>query len=414
MKSSARTRSFASRAAWPRSWMSLSICRGAFGRWTLTATRLPFGSTARCTWPIEAAASAWWSNSRKRRSIGSPRSSRTTRSTSANGNGRTSSCRPRSSATTSGGTMSGRVERSWPNLTNVGPSSSSISRKWRPRAVPPPSTADFFRPSRAYPNPCLTATWAISLSRPRLRCFGRVATRSVLHGGTRALLGLRHFPCAQGAPARPSADVSRRQPRLGVLRVDRRRRRARDLRFGSALGPLGGHLRRKRRDDVRCECALPPSVMADRAAPAPVREARPRGHLPAHRGVVHAVRTARAGGGVALVGAPRRVDRRGGRDRAQDPVGRGAEVGARDDRDRPRVDRRDRVPADDRDRRRRNDPDRHRRPLLHARRRRLRAPPSRSLPALVRVPRGLPPARDRSRGVPVRGDRLLRALGQRL
>ena len=37
--------------------MSLSIWRGAFGRCTLTATRRPFGSTARCTWPIEAAAS---------------------------------------------------------------------------------------------------------------------------------------------------------------------------------------------------------------------------------------------------------------------------------------------------------------------------------------------------------------------
>ena len=36
----------------------------------------------------------------------------------------------------SGGTTSGRVESSWPNLTNVGPSSSSISRRCRPRAVP--------------------------------------------------------------------------------------------------------------------------------------------------------------------------------------------------------------------------------------------------------------------------------------
>ena len=37
--------------------MSASICRGAFGRCTLTTTRRPFGSTARCTWPIDAAAS---------------------------------------------------------------------------------------------------------------------------------------------------------------------------------------------------------------------------------------------------------------------------------------------------------------------------------------------------------------------
>ena len=33
----------------------------------------------------------------------------------------------------SGGTMSGRVERTWPNFTNVGPSSSSISRRCTPR-----------------------------------------------------------------------------------------------------------------------------------------------------------------------------------------------------------------------------------------------------------------------------------------
>ena len=39
----------------------------------------------------------------------------------------------RSSAMMSGGTMSGRVESSCPNFTNVGPSSSSISRRWTPR-----------------------------------------------------------------------------------------------------------------------------------------------------------------------------------------------------------------------------------------------------------------------------------------
>ena len=50
--------------------MSLSIWRGAFGRCTLTATSRPFGSTARCTWPIDAAASGRSSNSRKSRAIG--------------------------------------------------------------------------------------------------------------------------------------------------------------------------------------------------------------------------------------------------------------------------------------------------------------------------------------------------------
>ena len=87
MKSSARTRSLTSRAACSSSWMSLSIWRGAFGRCTLTATCWPFGSTARCTWPIEAAAIGFSSNSRKSRSIGCFSSSAITRSTSANGNG---------------------------------------------------------------------------------------------------------------------------------------------------------------------------------------------------------------------------------------------------------------------------------------------------------------------------------------
>ncbi len=145
MKSSARTRSFASRAAWYISARSASICRGAFGRCTFTTTRLPFGSVARCTWPIDAAASGASSNSMKSRSTVWPSSSWIVRSTSENGNGRTSSCRPRSSAMMSGGTMSGRVESSCPNLTNVGPSSSSISRRCRPRAVP--SIAGVVRPA---------------------------------------------------------------------------------------------------------------------------------------------------------------------------------------------------------------------------------------------------------------------------
>ena len=70
MKSSARMRSFASRAAWYISARSASIWRGAFGRCTLTTTRRPFGSVARCTCPIDAAASGCSSNSVNSRSIG--------------------------------------------------------------------------------------------------------------------------------------------------------------------------------------------------------------------------------------------------------------------------------------------------------------------------------------------------------
>ena len=50
----------------------------------------------------------------------------------------------RSSAMMSGGSTSGRVESSWPNFTKVGPSSSSISRRWRPRSVGAPSSSGSF------------------------------------------------------------------------------------------------------------------------------------------------------------------------------------------------------------------------------------------------------------------------------
>src|SRR3954451_4538879 len=189
MKSNARMRALASFAAWYMSERSASICRGAFGRCTLTATSRPLGRVARCTWPIDAAASGVGSNAVKRRSTGWPSSSRIMRSTSSYGNGRTSSCRPRSSATMSGGTTSGRVESSCPNLTNVGPSSSSISRRCRPRAVPSIAGSPALRPSTAYPKPWRTATCAISLRRPRFRCFGLVATRSVVPPG----VDVRHF-----------------------------------------------------------------------------------------------------------------------------------------------------------------------------------------------------------------------------
>ena len=57
MKSSARTRSFTSFARLvEQREVGLDLTRGASGRCTLTATRLPFGSVARCTWPIDAAA----------------------------------------------------------------------------------------------------------------------------------------------------------------------------------------------------------------------------------------------------------------------------------------------------------------------------------------------------------------------
>ena len=66
------------------------------------------------------------SNSRNARSIRRSSSASTASRTCSNGIGDASSWSPRSSTTMSGGTTSGRVERSCPNFTNVGPSSSSI------------------------------------------------------------------------------------------------------------------------------------------------------------------------------------------------------------------------------------------------------------------------------------------------
>ncbi len=82
--------------------------------------------------------------------------------------------------------MSGRVERSWPNLTNVGPSSSSISRRCRPRhggvlggrGAPP---------FGVNPNPWRTATCAISPRRPMLAVFEpRAIAQCCTLGGDRS------------------------------------------------------------------------------------------------------------------------------------------------------------------------------------------------------------------------------------
>ncbi len=66
MNSSCLTRSRTSFAADRMSRRSESICRGALGRCTLTTTSSPFGSVARCTCPIEAAATGRSSKLEKR------------------------------------------------------------------------------------------------------------------------------------------------------------------------------------------------------------------------------------------------------------------------------------------------------------------------------------------------------------
>ena len=72
----------------------------------------------------------------KTSSHGTPSSCSITCTTSASVSGGTSSCRRASSATTSGGIRSGRVERIWPSLAKVGPSSSSVSRSRAARFAP--------------------------------------------------------------------------------------------------------------------------------------------------------------------------------------------------------------------------------------------------------------------------------------
>ncbi len=126
-----------------------SIWRGADGRCTLTTTSLAVRQRRAVHLPdrggrdralveveerlLDREARAPPGRPARRRSIG---------------NGVTSSCSFCSSTITSGGTMSGRVERSWPNFTNVGPSSSSISRSRRPRSASGSPSAARRRSSR--------------------------------------------------------------------------------------------------------------------------------------------------------------------------------------------------------------------------------------------------------------------------
>ena len=97
--------------------MSFTTCSRMPGRCTFTATTRPLRSTARWTCPSEAAATGVFSNSAKAFDIFTPSSEVTMASTSANGNGSTSSCRRVSASRKGAGSRSARVDRSWPTLT---------------------------------------------------------------------------------------------------------------------------------------------------------------------------------------------------------------------------------------------------------------------------------------------------------
>src|SRR5882762_9818868 len=103
------------------------------GRRILTAASVPPGSTARCTCATDALAMGSASNFSKTFATGSPNARSTSASASSPGNGGTRSCSFASSSARSAGRRSRRVESTWPNLTNIGPSASSARRSRTPR-----------------------------------------------------------------------------------------------------------------------------------------------------------------------------------------------------------------------------------------------------------------------------------------
>ena len=140
------------------------ISSRAPGRCTLTTTREPSASVARCTSAMVPAASGFGSIDSKTSSHGTPSSSSMTWTTCCSVSGGTLSCSVASSSMNSGGTRSGRVERICPSLQNVGPSSSSAARRRRARARIGSS------PGPGLPNssfsPCLAMTAPIWAARP--------------------------------------------------------------------------------------------------------------------------------------------------------------------------------------------------------------------------------------------------------
>ena len=157
--------------------MSFSITWAMFGRSTLTATGVPSGSSAKWTCATDALATGVWSNDRNTSSIGLAVDADERRlDLRRTGNGGTRSCSFASSSAMSGGRRSRRVDSIWPNLTKIGPSSSSASRRrtargatGRARTARAPIGRN--ARNRAWPRarssrPCRNATTTIRKSRP--------------------------------------------------------------------------------------------------------------------------------------------------------------------------------------------------------------------------------------------------------
>src|SRR5918998_4434362 len=169
--------------------------------WTLTTTSVPSASVARCAWATEAEASGARPNVANAASGGRPRSSSTTARICSGGSAGTFAWSSRSSAATSGPTRSIRVDRTWPSLMKVGPSSVSASRSRWPSVSAPPrarSLDGMKSPRRVRTetaNICATPWWVrtrrISSTRARCSRSVRVAgcglgTRATLPGRARA------------------------------------------------------------------------------------------------------------------------------------------------------------------------------------------------------------------------------------
>jgi hypothetical protein len=101
------------------------------GRCTFTTTRSPVFNTARCVWPIDAAASGSKSNDANSSSTVAPSSPSITSRISSAGTGRADDWRVASSVVSTSGRRSLRVDAIWPNFTNMPPQSSSVRRSRR-------------------------------------------------------------------------------------------------------------------------------------------------------------------------------------------------------------------------------------------------------------------------------------------
>ena len=112
---------------------SFSMALSMPGRNTLTATSRTWPSLpriwAKCTWAIDALATGTRSNDTNNSSTGRPRARSMVATATSDENGGTRSCSNANSSAMSVGNKSRRVDKTWPNLTNMGPKDSSASRK---------------------------------------------------------------------------------------------------------------------------------------------------------------------------------------------------------------------------------------------------------------------------------------------